>query len=80
MFDREAFEKLSLEFGGLAHWWVKSRTRRFSQDPWDEAMIRLYRRRDELESVEDQRERGAIALRAFSESLDRIEDKYAVRA
>lgn len=80
-FDREAFLTLANEFGGLAGWYIKEHEGGWSQEAWEEAMIRLYDQRHLLDGVEDHRERGYVALQVFSDAtdqskmLDRVAEK-----
>ena len=81
-FDKQAFEALADEFGGLAGWYVKDKQGgKWTQDGWDDVMLRLYEHRAGLDNVKDQRRRGLVALQAFStdpraDMLARIEARY----
>jgi hypothetical protein len=83
-FDRDAFAALSDEFGGLAGWYVKKHDGQWTQEAWEDAMVKLYEQREHLDGVRDSKRRGKIALDAFSsvspeEQLDRIEAKLRAR-
>lgn len=76
-FDREAFRALAIEFGGMVRTYVEKHEGEWTQDRQERALLRVYRKRDTLEGITDQRQRGLkvwIALSDPEESmLDRME-------
>ena len=83
LFQKEVFSKLADEFGGLAGWYSRQNGG-WSQDAVVDALLRLYDRRDLLEGVEDQKERGRVALGAMTENpysaqLKLAEEKFNER-
>jgi hypothetical protein len=67
--DEEALRSLADEFGGLAGWKCKEDNGgRWTQEGWDELMMRLYDNRGLLDGMDAPEKRGKAALDAMSSS------------